>query len=41
MKKFFEIKFYTEVAITGVLYKKAVLKNFAILRGKHLCRSLF
>ena len=25
----------------GVLYKKAVLKTFAIVTGKHLCRSLF
>ena len=24
-----------------VLYKKTVLKNFAIFTGKHLCRSLF
>ena len=26
---------------TGVFYKKAVLKNFAIFTGKHLCWSLF
>ena len=30
-----------EVANGGVLYKKAVLKNLAIFRGKQLCRSLF
>ena len=24
-----------------VFYKKAILKNFAILTGKHLCWSLF
>ena len=30
----------TKAAFEGV-YKKVVLKNFAIFRGKHLCRSLF
>ena len=30
-----------EVATRGVLWKKAVLKNFAIFTGKHLCWSLF
>ena len=32
---------YTEAATGGVLYKKAVLKNFAKFTGKRLCQSLF
>ena len=31
----------TKAATEGVLKKKAVLKNFAIFTGKHLCWSLF
>ena len=29
-----------EAAAGGVLYKKGVLRNFAKLTGKHLCKSL-
>ena len=30
-----------EAAAGVILYKKAVLKNFIILSGKHLCWSVF
>ena len=31
---------FTEAKTRGVLYKKSVLKNFAKLTRKHLCRGL-
>ena len=34
-------KFQTETVAGGVLWKKGVLKNFAIFTGKHLYWSLF
>ena len=42
--KFFRIQVRVqglEIAPSGVFYKKAVLKHFAIFTGKHLCWSLF
>ena len=41
-KKLFNNSFKdTEAATGGVLYKKAVLKNFSNFTGKHPCWSLF
>ena len=39
--KKFVCLFITEAATRGVLQKKTVLKNFAMLIGKHLCLNLF